>query len=54
MTITMRNACLNRERIINAVRMEIVGPSAINENAVPLLCRDVISFKYPSRRDSYG
>ncbi|MBR9673916.1 helicase [Bacillus cereus] len=36
MTITMRNACLNRERIINAVRMEIVGPSAINENAVPL------------------
>ena len=32
----MNNSRLNRKRIINNVRMEIIGPSIINEYAVPL------------------
>lgn len=36
MTVKLESSLINRERMIEAVRVEIIGPSTVNENSVPL------------------
>ncbi|MBD8014491.1 helicase-related protein [Planococcus wigleyi] len=53
MGVTMKNALVNREKLINAVKVEIIGPSEVHENSTQFHPHEEIVLSYDESQKNY-